>query len=158
MKWMGAALLVFMGAAAGVIKTTTIRRRIELLEELVALIEYIRAELRQRGTPLPDLLDQYRASTFPLKRWAEELREGKTALRVVEPWLIMLEPDTGRVLFDLCSVLGRYDGETQVQACQRAAQLLEEQAERLRRQLAEKGRLYHTVPLSLGLMAALALF
>ena len=39
-----------------------------------------------------------------------------------------------------------------------AAGLLTLQTDELRRQLQEKGRLYHTVPLTLGLMAALALF
>lgn len=158
MKWLGAVLLVFAGGAAGLGKTAAIRRRITLLEEITALILHIRTELRQRGTPLPDILEGHRASGLPLKTWAKGLRAGQTVLQTAEPWLIRLEPDCGRVLSDLCAVLGRYDSETQAEACDHTEQLLEGQAEGLRRQLAEKGRLYHTVPLTLGLMAALALF
>lgn len=158
MKWLGAALLVLAGGAAGLGKTAAIRRQIVLLEQLITLILHIRTELRQRGTPLPDILENHRAEKLPLSVWAKELRAGKTVLQTAEPWLTGLESDTGRVLFDLCAVLGRYDSETQARACDHAAHLLEGQADGLRRQLSEKGRLYHTVPLTLGLMAALALF
>lgn len=158
MKWLGAVLLVLAGGAAGLGKTAAIRRRIALLEELTALIAHLGTELRQRGTPLPDILEHHRAGKLPLQLWAKGLRSGQTVLQTVEPWLMKLEPDCGRVLFDLCAVLGRYDSETQARACDHAAQLLEGQTEGLRRQLSEKGRLYHTVSLSLGLMAALVLF
>lgn len=158
MKWLGAVLLVVAGGAVGVGKTAVIRQNISLLEELTALIAHICTELRQRGTPLPDILEHHRAGKLPLQTWAKGLRAGQTVLQTVEPCLMELEPDCGRVLLDLCAVLGRYDCETQARACDHAVQLLEGQAEGLRRQLSEKGRLYHTVPLSLGLMAALALF
>lgn len=158
MKWLGALLLVLGGGAAGMGKTASIRRRIALLEELAALILHIRTELRQCGTPLPEILEGYRPSVLPLKDWAGELRKGRTVLQTAGPWLDRLDTDTGRIATELCAVLGRYDSGTQAQACDRAAQLLASKAEDLRRQLAEKGRLYHTVPLSLGLMAALALF
>lgn len=158
MKWLGAILLVAAGGAVGVGKTAAIRRHIALLEELTALIANICTELRQRGTPLPDILEKHRASGLPLEIWAKGLRAGRTVLQTIEPFLLSLEPDCGRVLFDLCAVLGRYDSETQARACDHAVQLLEGQTENLRRQLSEKGRLYHTVPLTLGLMAAVALF
>lgn len=158
MKWLGAILLVVAGGAVGVGKTSAIRRHINLLEELTALIAHICTELRQRGTPLPEIVEHHRSDKLPLKAWAKGLRAGQTVLQTVEPFLLSLEPDCGRVLFDLCTVLGRYDSETQARACDHAVQLLEGQAEGLRRQLSEKGRLYHTVPLTLGLMAAVALF
>lgn len=158
MKWLGAILLVVAGGAVGVGKTAAIRRSIRLLEELTALITHICTELQQRGTPLPDILEHHRAGKFPLQTWAKGLRAGQTVLQTVEPSLLKLEPDCGRVLFDLCAVLGRYDSETQARACDHAVQLLEGQTENLRRQLSEKGRLYHTVPMALGLMAAVALF
>lgn len=158
MKWLGAMMLVVAGAAAGVGKTVSIRRQIVLLEDLMALIRHIGTELRQRGAPLPEILEQHRSSRFPLIQWADALREGQTVLQAVEPWLSGQETDTGRTLSGLCAVLGRYDGETQARACDHAVGLLAGQADHLRRQLAEKGRLYHTVPLTIGLMAALVLF
>lgn len=158
MKWLGALLLVFGGGIAGMGKTACIRRHITLLEELSALILHIRTELQQRGTPLPEILEGYRQSFLPLKAWAEELRKGRSVLQTTGPWLDRLDMDTGRITTELFGVLGRYDSGTQAQACDHAAQLLVSKAEELRRQLAEKGRLYQIVPLSLGLMAALALF
>lgn len=158
MKWLGAALLVLAGGVVGFGKTASIRRQIDLLDEVITLILHIRTELRQRGTPLPDILESYRAARLPLSVWAAQLRTGRNVLQAAEPWLNTLEPATGRVLFDLFGALGRYDSETQAQACDHAARLLSLQADELRSQLQEKGRLYHTVPLTLGLMAALALF
>lgn len=158
MKWLGAALLVFAGGVAGFGKTAAIRRQIALLEEVITFILHIRTELRQRGTPLPDILETYPAACLPLAVWTEQLRKGRSVLQAAEPWLNTLDPEAGRVLFDLCGTLGRYDGETQALACEHAAGLLTLQTDELRRQLQEKGRLYHTVPLTLGLMAALALF
>lgn len=158
MKWLGAALLVFAGGVAGFGKTAAIRRQIALLEEVITFILHIRTELRQRGTPLPDILETYPAECLPLAVWTEQLRKGRSVLQAAEPWLNTLDPEAGRVLFDLCGTLGRYDGETQALACEHAVGLLALQTDELRRQLQEKGRLYHTVPLTLGLMAALALF
>ena len=158
MKWLGAALLVFSGAAVGFGKTAAIRRRILLLERLTALLFHIQTELRQRGTPLPDILEGYSSHHLPLKTWANELRAGHTVLQTVSPWLDKLDADTGHILTELCTVLGRYDGETQALACDHAIHRLEEQTCALRRQITEKGRLYHIVPLTLGLVAAVALF
>ena len=53
--------------------------------------------------------------------------------------------------------MGRYDSATQAGACDRALEQLDLEREALRRELDEKGRLYHAVPLALGLMAALVL-
>ena len=91
-----------------------------------------------------------------------ELRTGQTAVNAAAPLLENLEtqrdlPETARALADLCGVLGRYDSATQSGACDRALEQLDRQREALRRELDEKGRLYHAVPLALGLMAALVL-
>ena len=158
MKWLGAFFLIFSGAAVGFGKTAAIRRRIVLFERLTTLLFRIQTELRQRGTPLPDILENCSSDHLPLKTWAKELRAGRTVLQAVSPWLNRLDADPGHILTELCTVLGRYDCETQACACDRAIQLLEGQACDLRRQISEQGRLYHTVPLTLGLVAAVALF
>lgn len=157
MNWLGAVLLVVAGAAAGFEKTASVGRTINFLEEWISLIRHISTELQQRRCPLPEMLERHRSKKLPLLVWKAALQNGQTVLETVEPWLTNLEPDAGRVVFELCGILGRYDGETQVKACAYAIKQLEEQRQNLRRQLAEKGKLYHAVPLTLGLMAALAL-
>ncbi len=166
MRYLGALLLVGACAAAGFARTAALRRKIALVEGLSSLVRHIRTELCQRGSPLPEMLRQAssRSPAFAheLNRMETELRAGQTAANAAAPLLEHLEtqrdlPETARALADLCGVLGRYDSATQAGACDRTLEQLDLQREALRRELDEKGRLYHAVPLALGLMAALVL-
>lgn len=155
MRWLGALLMVAACGGMGFAWTGALRRKLALLERLCSLLRRLQTELSQRGTPLPQLAEQ-----LGLAAPAEQLRSGRTALSVAAPYLERLEKnwdlsETARTLEELARVLGRYDGGTQAAACGHAIGQLEVQRDALARELQEKGKLYHTVPLALGLMAAL---
>ncbi len=159
MKWLGALLLLGAGGAAGFGRVAAIRREIALLEELAAFLRYLRDELTQRGTPLPDILRSGGDRPhLPLAALEKRLRAGKTASEALRAQGLPPERETTRILEELCMVLGRYDGATQGAACDRAIGRLDTRRGALTRQLEEKGSVYRAVPLALGLMAALVLF
>ncbi len=158
MKWLGALLLVAAGAGVGYAKNAGLRRQINLLDELMAWIGYLEQEIGQRRTPLPELMRNYASRThLPVLEWAGELEHGHSLRQAMMGWENQTEEETARIIVQLAAVLGKYDSETQTNACAVAAGQLAARKETLQRQLAEKGRLYQTVPLTLGLMAALVL-
>lgn len=159
MKWLGALLLLGAGAAVGFGRVAAIRRELDLLEELAAFLRYLRDELTQRGTPLPDILrNGGDRPHLPLAALEKRLRAGQTASEALRAQGLPPERETTRILEELCTVLGRYDSATQGAACDRAIGRLEARHGALTRQLEEKGSVYQAVPLALGLMAALVLF
>lgn len=158
MKWLGALLLLGAGAAVGFGKIAELRREAALLEELAAFLRYLRDELLQRGTPLPDILQNGGCwQRLPLAAMEKRLRAGQTAAEALRAQKLPPERETTRILEELCTVLGCYDSATQSAACGRAIERLEARRGALLRQLEEKGSVYRAVPLALGLMAALVL-
>lgn len=157
MKWLGALLVVSGCGSVGFLWTAELRRQIALLETLCRLIHRIQTELRQRNTPLPEILEEIPG----LDVLAKKLRTGMTVPAAAQPYLLKLAqqglPQTTHSLSQLCEVLGRYDGTTQAAACDQALGQMEVQKADLLRELQEKGKLYHTVPLFFGAIAALAI-
>ncbi len=158
MRWIGALILVGAGGMAGLVKVRTIRQQIDLMDELVAWIVYLKNELTQRGTPLPELLMHYKPNTvLPLKELSAFAKQGKALDKAAECWLYILDIQTVAVIRDFLGVLGRYDSHTQRQACDLAQSRLEQHRNTLQLQLKQNGSMYRAVPLALGMMAALVL-
>ncbi len=167
MRALGAILLVVACGGVGFGWTLRQKQRIALLEALRAAVQGIGTELTQRGTPLPEILEgEARRSDLlaeGLSQLAKELRRGKPVVQAAAPLLEALSgrwelPQAAQTMEELCQRLGRYDAPTQGDACVRAAARLEQIGEEQQRVLLEKGRLYHTVPLALGAMAALVIW
>jgi len=158
MKWLGAILLVGGCGSIGWMHTAALSRRIGLLEQICGLVRRIRTELLQRSTPLPELLEQL--DLPELHALAFQLRQGMSVRAAAGPLLEHLAqqglPETARTLSRLTALLGVYDSCTQASACDQALQELEEQLHTRREELSEKGKMYRTVPMAFGLMAALA--
>ena len=67
LKFLGAALVVLAGAAAGWQKAARARRRAEALRQLEQLLARVQGEICYRATPLGDLLEQLKVEqAFPL--------------------------------------------------------------------------------------------
>lgn len=166
MRALGALLILFACGGIGLGWTARQKGKIALLEALRSSVEALGTELTQRGTPLPEILEKEARRGGRLAaccaRLAEALRQGTGMARAAEPFLERLEElelaQAVLPLAELCQVLGRYDAPTQGAACGRCALRLEALEEEQRRLLQEKGRLYHTVPLALGAMAALVIW
>ncbi len=158
MKWLGALLLIGGGAAVGINKVSMMRKGIAQLDELCIFIRYLQTELCQRALPLPELFRTYE-SACPLStdKLCKAAEQGRTLADAVHLQLEQMETSCAWILSELLHVLGKYDRETQAQACGRALSLLAEEKERAEHQLCEKAAIYRTVPLTLGIMAALVL-
>ncbi len=158
MKWLGAILLTGACGFWGILKTAALRQQIELMDELLRFIRYLRAELAQRASPLTQMLENYPPShALPLDALCRGIRQGKPLAAAAAVWLGTLEDEPAGILAELFGQLGRYDGPTQVQACQQALEQLEDCQRSLAAALKEKAPIYRAVPLSFGLIAALVL-
>ncbi len=155
MRWLGALLLVCAGAAAGMLKTAGIKGRIHRLDELIAFVERVGRELEMRGAPLPQLL-QKTAGDLPLEPLIRAAQQGTPLQTAAEDWLGSLGEER-TVLKAWLGILGRYDSPTQVAACRQALENLRAQKAALQADLTAKAPIYRAVPLTISLMAAVAL-
>lgn len=162
MRWLGALLVLSASIWIGLSRVIALRKEICLSEKLIRLLGFVQRELEQRGTPLPEvvrrardlqLLDEAFAVQF-----AEKLSAGETAARAAKVSLKVLPAEYDRVLGTLCTFLGRYDSRTQAKACEQAQKELEALRQQRVTELAEKGKMYGMVPITLGVMTILLLF
>ncbi len=146
----------------GLSRVIALRKEICLSEKLIRLLGFVQRDLEQRGTPLPEvvrrardlqLLDEAFAVQF-----AEKLSAGETAAQAAKAALKTLPAEYAGVLGTLCSLLGRYDSRTQAKACEQAQKELEALRQQRVTELAEKGKIYGMVPITLGVMTILLLF
>lgn len=155
MKIAGAAMLLGACILFGFGWTGTMRKRITLLENLCGVIRRMETDLRQQNKPLAEIMEQEGFASL-----AKELRAGKLFSQAAEPLVKRLEHlfgtgETVTAVAELAWNLGRYDCTTQVEACKRACFRLEACKKQLEQELAEKQRLYRTVPVALGGMVLL---
>ena len=165
MRWLGALLVLSASIWIGLSRVIALRKEICLSEKLIRLLGFVQRELEQRGTPLPEvvrrardlqLLDEAFAEQF-----AEKLSAGETAAKAAKAAkaaLKTLPAEHAGVLGTLCSLLGRYDSRTQAKACEQAQAELEALRQQRVTELAEKGKMYGMVPITLGVMTILLLF
>ena len=163
---LGALLVVLAAGGTGAALAEGMKKRAALLRETEGFLRLAADELRQRETPLPAL---FFLAAEGGGRLAETLRScgqktarGLTAERALSPLTELLRescgPQAAFALEEAARVLGRYDGETQAEACLRAALRLREEKEEAEHLAREKGRLCRAVSLCLGAMAALAVW
>ena len=156
-KAVGGALLMTACFLVGFGWTGSMRRKVRLLDGFCGLLLRMETELLQRGTPLAEMMEREGQNAL-----AERLRAGELFARAAQPQLEALEClfGQGEVLSaaeELCWNLGRYDRDTQAAACSRARVRLEGCKVLLERELTEKQRLYHTVPVALGCILLLVI-
>ena len=152
LKFLGAALVVLAGAAAGWQKAARARRRAEALRQPEQLLARVQGEICYRATPLGDLLEQLKVEqAFPL------LELGRcTSLRRLElpAALTLAERQALQGFFD---ALGQATGEESARQGayyqKRCAELLEE----AQRQAHTAEELYTKLGLCAGALLALLL-
>lgn len=152
LKFLGAALVVLAGAAAGWQKAARARRRVEVLRQLEQLLARVQGEICYRATPLGDLLRQLRAEgAFP----ALEL-ERCASLRSFELPGILTQSER-QAMQGFFDTLGQATGEESARQGayyqKRCAELLEE----AQRQARTAEDLYTKLGLCAGALLALLL-
>lgn len=138
--------------------------RVRILQELLVVLQEIKAEIVFRSTPVTDIIQHFaekenyftsnyfqsiysNLEIFGLQTAAEQSRENLLNLPLTESDLVALER-----IFD---VIGRYDVFTQSEALTRTITSMELQLQDAKLQYGQKGKLYQAVGLSFGIALAL---
>ena len=152
MHWTGALLALLGCAWLGFEGARSLEKRVQALGEMIAGLELLRRELWERGTPLPELMEDLAGRCAgPARALFAGCARACAGLDEVPFWRswetlvaqqILLGPGGREALRPLGQVLGRYEADSQRQAVEQAAQLLEGELERAREESRRLGRVY----------------
>ena len=160
MRLMGAVLVAFGSACLGLGAAADLGRRVRRLEAVSAGLELLERELWERGSPLPELLDQLaqRTSEPACTLFAQcaaacgrlDREPFPDAWRRLVTELEGLTPEGRAALLPLGEVLGRYEAQGQREAIAQARAALERERERAEGEKLRMGRVYQALGLSGG--------
>lgn len=168
MRALGALLLVAACTLAGVQRTRALRFHRRCVDDALAALRYLDAELCAEATPLPEIfsmLAQRRDSVLqpPFAALAEKTAASGEGLGALwsECWLrdtrVSLSKNERLALARLGAVLGRYGAQEQSRALRGAIAFFEAASARAQKCSADGARISVPVGLTLGLMLAAAL-
>lgn len=168
LRLVGVLLLAGGGLALGLGAAEERSRRQAALDSWRAALALLAAELAFRLPPMEELLTAgARQAPEPARRALltaagelEHLGEKSFATiwaQALQTCAPPLAPEDVELLSRLGAVLGRYDGESQRRAVERAGAELEERAAQVREELRRGGKAWAAAGLSLGLFAAILL-
>jgi len=167
LKAIGAILLIAGGAYTGCAFAAALRRRVQLLSDLIAALSLMKAEIVLKLSPMPEVLSLLGAqrgligTVFDTMArnlliidmpglsyiWTKTLDEHKNEL--------MLPQDAYRALCSLGDMLGRYASEEQEKQIEYVVSRLEEGRQRAQEEYERQGKLYRRMGVAGG--AALAI-
>ncbi len=170
LRLMGAVLIFGSCAAAGLSARQSLRRRVSADDAMLLALSVMISEISCRRTPLPEIFtelaeneDRTVRSVFGgLQRrlreqqdktlgyvWRANLRETREMIGLGRP-----ECD---ILCEAANYLGRYDAAEQAAGLQRIQQRLDSARRTAADELQQKGGLYRTCGIALGLLTVLVL-
>ena len=164
----GAILLILGGLGLGLAAVGHLTGRVRDLRELEGAIDDLQRELCWRMAPLPEALEQAAGSTSGrvarfLRLCAREASalEGRPFRQIWAECMttarMELDREDAAILEELGAVLGRYDGDSQRQALERTAGLLQKQQGQAAERRERLGRLYGILGVSGGLLLVILL-
>ena len=155
---LGAAMVSFGALWAGWRAVEELRGRVRAAEAVIDGLELLERELWERGTALPELLEDLSGRTREpasalISQIARACRELDRApfgdsWRRLTTELPELSPEGRAALLPLGEVLGRYEADGQREALKRAEEALER--ERAEKERDRMGRVYQTLSLAGG--------
>ncbi len=168
LRWMGAAMVVLCSALLSMNEVIRSRQRIRSLRVLMEAMADMRAELTERHTPLPDLMEhlaarqkQPAAEFFGaaalnlIRRELPFASAWEIALRETEP--LCLLPEEQRAMENLGGRLGRSGTSEQAEAILRTEKKLALFLELEERERMKKSRLRAAIGAGAGVMLAIML-
>lgn len=169
LKLLGALLLMLGASGLGFGAAAQLRARATVLHGLVASLEQMERELTFRLTPMPELLE--RLSGEKQAPWELFFARCKCGLlhlgerSLGDIWRSALEEGTDlllgneerQIMLELGEVVGRYDGEGQQAALERAVSGLEHCWKRAQTEWDRMGRVYSSLGLGAGAMLVILL-
>ena len=159
-RLVGAVLVAFGSACLGLGAAADLGRRVRRLEAVSAGLELLERELWERGSPLPELLDQLAQRTSdPACTLFAQCAQACGRLEQApfsESWRHLVDsldglPEGGRrALLPLGEVLGRYEAQGQREAIAQVRAALERERTRAEEEKLRMGRVYQALGLSGG--------
>lgn len=169
MKVLLALLLFFACAYAGFAKARAVKQRLNVTEGFLVDIRQLSILMRYKMSPIRELVLQLKGSALS-EFWEAFLYELEGSASLNEAWqkaLSKLREDGGfscltdaeaHVISDFGATLGTSDIAAQHGNMEMALERLGVQAETLRREVAEKGKVYRSLGVLSGLAAAIAIW
>lgn len=167
-RWVGFILIVFGGAASGVLLAADVRRSLRQCRAVQNVLAYMKAEIEFHLTPLDEITKQVSAMMpHPLsaifQSVSRDIRRmpgvpaGSLMRRALNVQRSKLAPELHGILAELFELLGKQDVLAQVRAVTLAEARLEQEIRRIDTEKKDRCRTYRTIGICAGLAIAVVL-
>ena len=170
LKLLGAVMIIGACSALGLSVKQRMRLHLRALDAMIAMLQYISSELQCRMTPLPELIITLSQSEDPITRKIfgvmRRKMEQDDGLSLPYKWCrafqgcreaVGLEEEETRLLCDMSAFLGKYDAAQQVKSLEYVRRRLCDLRLSAVEELRNKGNLYRTCGIALGIVTVLVL-
>lgn len=170
LKLLGAILIIGSCGALGLSARQSLRERILAVDGFLKALERIESEIAYRLTPSPELIALLARESddriAPVFRSMERKLGQNDGLSLAYKWCRALRDDAPGcglraeeigILCDASSFLGRYDSEQQLRSLQLTRKRLTQVRDEAAEDLKNKGNLYRTCGLTLGVLTVIVL-
>ena len=166
LKLIGSVMVFGSCAALGLSARQNLRRRVAAANAMLLALGLIRSEISGRRTPMPEIVGLLTENEQPIIRKVfrtlqRRLRE-QNGLSLGYLWRSTLrdcraQVGLGDILCDAANYLGRYDADEQLTGLSQVERRLAASREAAQEDLANRGNLYRTCGIALGLLVILVL-
>ena len=170
LKLIGSVMVFGSCAALGLSARQNLRRRVAAADAMLLALGLIRSEISGRRTPMPEIVGLLTENEQPIIRKVfrtlqRRLRE-QNGLSLGYLWRSTLRDCRAQVglgtqecdiLCDAANYLGRYDADEQLTGLSQVERRLAASREAAQEDLANRGNLYRTCGIALGLLVILVL-
>ena len=170
LKLIGSVMVFGSCAALGLSARQNLRRRVAAADAMLLALGLIRSEISGRRTPMPEIVGLLTENEQPIIRKVfrtlqRRLRE-QNGLSLGYLWRSTLRDFRAQVglgtqecdiLCDAANYLGRYDADEQLTGLSQVERRLAASREAAQEGLANRGNLYRTCGIALGLLVILVL-
>lgn len=170
LKLIGSVMVFGSCAALGLSARQNLRRRVAAADAMLLALGLIRSEISGRRTPIPEIVGLLAENEQPIIRKVfrtlqRRLRE-QNGLSLGYLWRSTLRDCRAQVglgtqecdiLCDAANYLGRYDADEQLTGLSQVERRLAASREAAQEDLANRGNLYRTCGIALGLLVILVL-
>ena len=143
LKLIGSVMVFGSCAALGLSARQNLRRRVAAADAMLLALGLIRSEISGRRTPMPEIVGLLAENEQPIVR------------KVFRTLQRRLREQNG--LCDAANYLGRYDADEQLTGLSQVERRLAASREAAQEDLANRGNLYRTCGIALGLLVILVL-
>ena len=166
LKLIGSVMVFGSCAALGLSARQNLRRRVAATDAMLLALGLIRSEISGRRTPMPEIVGLLTENEQPIVRKVfrtlqRRLRE-QNGLSLGYLWRSTLRDCRAQVGLgtqecDAANYLGRYDADEQLTGLSQVERRLAASREAAQEDLANRGNLYRTCGIALGLLVILVL-